>query len=73
MKSVKPTDIKICRFLRARNPYGMSEGGENPWFMLDDGNTISWCIKSMTGSGPDNGPVDPKLCQEGRKCYQAPD
>ena len=72
MKSVKPVDIKLCRYLRAKNPFGTAEGGANPWLMLDDANTIYWCVKSMGAGGPDNGPIDPKLCQPGRKCYQPP-
>ncbi|MCA0933894.1 hypothetical protein LCM02_15640 [Lutimonas saemankumensis] len=59
----------ICKFLRARNPYGMMEGGEQPWLLLDDANTICWCINSVGGVGPDNGLVSTSRCREGRSCY----
>jgi len=42
----------------------MMEGGDNPWFLLDDANTICWCIVSG-GVGPDNGLVSPTDCREG--------
>ncbi|WKK65098.1 hypothetical protein [Lutimonas zeaxanthinifaciens] len=59
----------ICKFLRARNPYGMMEGGEQPWLLLDDANTICWCINSAGGVGPDNGLVSTSGCREGRSCF----
>ena len=75
MKEVKPVEHKICKFLRARNPYGMMEGGDHPWLLLDDANTISWCILSAGAAGPDNGLVGPLKCVEGRSCFvpQDPD
>lgn len=62
-------NLKICKYLRARNPYGMMEGGESPWLLLDDANTICWCIKSAGGAGPDDGLVSTSSCTEGRSCY----
>jgi hypothetical protein len=70
MKSVKPVDAKFCRFLKAKNPFGTIEGGDNDWYVMEDANTIYWCVKSMGAGGPDNGPVDPRLCVSGRKCYR---
>ena len=66
MKSKKNN---ICKFLRARNPYGMMEGGDQPWLLLDDANTICWCINSAGGSGPDDGLVSTSQCKEGRSCF----
>ena len=63
----------ICKFLRARNPYGMMEGGEHPWLLLDDANTICWCINSAGASGPDNGLISPMECKEGRSCFVSQD
>ena len=65
----KESDFNICKFLRARNPYGMMEGGEHPWLLLDDANTICWCINSAAAMGPDGGLVGPKYCVEGRSCF----
>ena len=62
-------DHQLCKYLRARNPYGMPEGGENPWYLLDDANTIFWCIRTAGGTGPDYGLVGPGGCQVGRKCF----
>lgn len=69
---IKPDTTKYCRFLRAKNPYGRLEGGENPWLLADDSNTICWCIKSSGGAGPDNGLVAPDRCKPGRRCYEKP-
>lgn len=60
-----------CKYLRAKNPYGLLEGGENPWLIPFESNTICWCIKSSGASGPDNGLVHPDQCVEGRSCYKS--
>lgn len=67
------TKQSICKFLRARNPYGMMEGGDHAWLLLDDANTICWCINSAGGVGPDNGLVSPKKCISGRDCFESMD
>lgn len=72
MEKTKSSDIKFCRFLRIKNPYGGLEGGENALYLLDDANSICWCIKSTGGAGPDNGLVDPPSCVAGRLCFEAP-
>ena len=72
MENIKPVKNKFCKYLRARNPYGASEGGENPWLLFEDANTICWCIKSAGGAGPDNDVVTPHKCVSGRKCFKAP-
>jgi hypothetical protein len=69
---ITPGDVKYCRFLRAKNPYGRLEGGENPWLLLDDPNTICWCLQSSGRVGPDNGLIAPERCLPGRKCYEPP-
>ncbi|EAR02511.1 hypothetical protein [Maribacter sp. HTCC2170] len=70
MGQKKPDKNNICKFLRARNPYGMMEGGDHPWLLLDDANTICWCITSSGGVGPDNGLVSPSHCStKGRSCF----
>lgn len=71
MKENKSNKTNICKFLRARNPYGMMEGGDKPWLLLDDANTICWCISSSGGAGPDDGLVSVSQCREGRSCYKA--
>ncbi len=69
---IKPVKNKFCKYLKAKSPYGPIEGGDNPWFLLDQANTICWCIKSASGAGPDNGLVAPEACTPGRSCYTAP-
>ncbi|NND07283.1 MAG: hypothetical protein HKN87_12970 [Saprospiraceae bacterium] len=66
---INPLENKYCKFLKAKSPYGLTEGGENPWFLLDEANTICWCIKSAGGAGPDNGLVAPAKCVKGRSCF----
>jgi hypothetical protein len=66
------TDIVFCRFLRAKNPYGKLEGGDNPWLLKDDANSIYRCILSTSGAGPDNGLVAPNCCVSGRSCFEQP-
>lgn len=73
MEKIKPIDMKFCRFLKAKNPFGTLEGGSNDWYVYDDANTIYWCVKSTGAAGPDNGLVDPKRCIPGRKCYRGRD
>ena len=72
MESKKQHHVKACKYLRARNSYGLMEGGENPWIIPDDANTICWCIKTGGQAAPDNGMVTQYLCMPGRKCYEAP-
>ncbi|MCB9271283.1 MAG: hypothetical protein H6561_17260 [Lewinellaceae bacterium] len=67
-----PEQKVYCRHLRAKNPYGMMEGGEHPWYLLDDSNTIFWCVKGHGGIGPDNDLIAPPKCLPGRSCYQPP-
>ncbi len=73
MEENKPNKNNICKFLRARNSYGMMEGGDQPWLLLDDANTICWCITSAGAMGPDNGLVSPMECKEGRSCFDSQD
>lgn len=65
----KVSKTNICKSLRARNPYGMMEGGDSPWLLLDDANTICWCIDATGGVGPDNGLVSTSGCNKSRSCF----
>jgi len=49
----------------------MMEGGDHAWLLLDDANTICWCINAAGGVGPDNGLVSTKSCVEGRSCHES--
>lgn len=69
---VKALDTPVCRYLRAKNPYGSEEGGENPWYDLDRSNTIFWCVRTQGPVGPDGGYAGLPKCTEGRRCYAAP-
>ena len=59
-----------CRYLKAKNSFGMLEGGDGLWRGPEDASTQFWCVRSAGPVGPDNGPVGPKLCVEGRKCFK---
>jgi len=69
MNEGKPVNRNFCRFLKSKNPFGTFQGGDDDSFVLDDANTIFWCVKSLGAGGPDNGPVDPRLCINGRSCF----
>ena len=73
MENFRSNKNNICKFLRARNPFGMTEGGEHPWLLLDDANTICWCINSAGAAGPDNGLVSTSSCREPRACFVSGD
>ena len=32
---------------------------------------VFWCLKTMKMTGPDDGPVAPEVCLEGRSCFRA--
>ena len=72
MEKKTRSKIKYCRYLRAKNSYGLMEGGEDPWLLPDTSNTICWCIKTGEMSAPDSGFVSPEGCKPGRRCYEAP-
>jgi hypothetical protein len=72
MKNQNTEIIPLCRYLKGKNPFGTLEGGDQPWRVTDDPNTIYWCVKSLGAAGPDNGSIEPKLCRAGRSCYKAP-
>jgi hypothetical protein len=67
---IKPLNNKFCRYLKAKSPYGLIEGGGHPWYLLDKANTICWCIKSSHGVGPDSDLVSTEKCVPGRDCYK---
>jgi hypothetical protein len=73
MEKKYPTEKLICRYLKAKNSFGMIEGGENPWYGIDDPNTTFWCNKTSGPIGPDNLFCDPRSCKPGRKCYREHD
>ena len=73
MKPITPLENNFCKYLKAKSPYGPVEGGDDPWYLLDQPNTICWCVKSLTGTGPDNGLVSAGTCVPGRKCYKGQD
>jgi hypothetical protein len=70
-ESNKTPKNTLCKNLRIKNSFGMLEDGEVDWQLLEDMNSICWCIKSVGGSGPDNGLVDPALCVYGRICFES--
>jgi len=65
-----PSTNSPCRYLKAKNSFGMIESGDSQWFGIDDANTQFWCTRSAGAVGPDNGIVGAKECVEGRKCFK---
>jgi len=72
MEKVKTGTTQYCEYLMAKNHFGTIEGGGNPWFDINDSNSICVCVKTMGHAGPDNSLVDPVYCKSGRSCYTAP-
>jgi hypothetical protein len=70
MDPVKPAGIPLCRYLRAKNSFGMMEGGENLWYQIDESNATYWCIKTGNPIGPDNQLAAPAQCLQERKCFE---
>jgi hypothetical protein len=58
-----------CRFLRNKGMYVYTDGGGEDHADYD--NTIYWCLKSMTGFGPDDESVGKDECgNSSRPCYE---
>jgi hypothetical protein len=72
MRKVEALPNKFCKYLRAKNPYGTLEGGENPWYLLDEALMTYWCLRSMNAVGPDESYVEPRKCTAGRSCFCPP-
>lgn len=72
MNQPSPPKTSPCRFLKAKNSFGMVESGEH-WHGIEDPSASYWCVKSSGPVGPDNGMVGPKQCITGRKCFISPD
>ena len=69
MNKTESITPRICRFLKAKNSFGMLESGAE-WHGIEDPNTTFWCIKTSGSVGPDNGVVGAKTCVEGRSCFE---
>jgi hypothetical protein len=59
----------ICRFLRSKTGLGTSEGGDEPWLLVDTMTATSWCLRTMESFGPDDDFAEPLSCRPGRSCY----
>lgn len=68
MSNQKSDSKSVCRFLKAKNSFGMLESGKD-WVGIEDPNTTFWCNKSSGPVGPDNRIVSAKMCLMGRKCF----
>ncbi|MEJ2594819.1 MAG: hypothetical protein P8100_06760 [bacterium] len=73
MDKLTPKKNAICRYLRAKNSFGMMEGGEDPWYGIEDPNATFWCVRTSGPTGPDNNVCSMHSCLPGRKCYKSPD
>lgn len=67
----KKKEIEICRYLKAKNTFGMLEGGDTRWSGIDDANTQFWCVKTGDATGPDDGLAGAAECGPWRKCFQS--
>jgi hypothetical protein len=69
MSNPKTKDLP-CRYLRAKNSFGMLEVGGKSWSGVDDPNAQYWCVRTAGAIGPDNGIVSARVCRFGRKCFR---
>jgi hypothetical protein len=58
-----------CRFLRAKNSFGMLEGDDGFWSGIEDPATQYWCVKTGHAFGPDSRPVSKVDCTEVWGCF----
>jgi hypothetical protein len=62
--------VSYCRFLRTKKMYIPAlhlEGDPR----RETGTAQFWCLKTMTGVGPDNDLVRGAACRSGRPCWEA--
>ena len=71
MSATNLHETERCRFLRAKNAYGTTEGGDNPFLPADTGTTTYWCLKTCLPMGPDGGLAVTTRCGRGRTCFEA--
>ncbi|MCB0612476.1 MAG: hypothetical protein H6573_09865 [Lewinellaceae bacterium] len=63
---------RYCRYLRGKNAYGTTEGGDKPFLNFDPATTTYWCLRTMGPVGPDSQPAHLSACGNGkRNCFTA--
>lgn len=62
----------LCHYFRTKTSYMPSLNQEE--FIIDASSTgCYWCLRTMTGVGPDNYFVALETCKPDRTCYQTSD
>jgi len=61
--------IKACRFFEQEDSHAPAYGVHRSWAKGESSTGHYWCKKTMGVLGPDTGPVNPDVCQNGRKCF----
>jgi hypothetical protein len=77
MSSADPNELPVvqepavpCRHLRNKGMYVYTDGQSDDTHE-DYDNTIYWCLKTLTGFGPDDDFVDGQDCRNtSRSCYE---
>jgi hypothetical protein len=63
-----PEDPAVCRMIRSKGA-GVTYGDPVVWSSGFHPNAVYWCLQTAEAVGPDDGPVHPHRCVEGRECF----
>jgi len=70
MANVTPGILRItCQHMRHKLMYISSDYGVPGMVEMDSETRVYWCTKTQEVLGPDNLPVGPGDCSNGRSCY----
>lgn len=69
---IDPASVpQVCRLLRTKATFGAVIGGEVvPWEAGENAAASYWCLLTSGAVGPDEAPVHPHPCLEGRACWR---
>lgn len=70
---MKKTIISYCRFLRTKMSYIPDVDNSEMWRENSSSTHAYWCMHTMQPAGPDDNPVAPESCLQGRKCFEHKD
>ena len=62
-------DPVVCRMIRSKGA-GVTYGDPVRWTSGFHPNAVFWCLLTADPVGPDDGPVHPHACVEGRACFE---
>ncbi|MGA7614720.1 MAG: hypothetical protein WBX15_06000 [Thermoanaerobaculia bacterium] len=61
----------VCHHLRTKQTAAtVIDGAALPWQMGENASACYWCIATTGPVGPDERPVHPRSCLDGRSCWR---